>query len=77
MSDTWYGNGCDEELLAFLGVCYAMSIMGAETLLYALEKPWKYTRVYEAWVKLGRPIEGDSVALSAFYVTVRDMKGEW
>jgi hypothetical protein len=72
----WYGQGCNEELLDFLEVLYSLSIIGAETLLYALRKPWKWTPEYKVWVEHGKPTESGTVALSAFYVAVRDsMRG--
>lgn len=48
----------DEDFRAFLR---ALDVAGAfitrSDLLYALEKPWKYAREYEVWVRVGRPCD--------------------
>lgn len=49
-----------QELLAFaraLDGCGAFDEDGIPDLLYFLERPWKWTPEYNAWVAAGRPAE--------------------
>lgn len=70
----WYEER--EELLSFARVMKELGAFGcgadeADTVLYYIEKPWKWTEEHDDWVSLGRPSADDPI-----FVDVRELGEE-